>query len=274
MKVVVLIAVLLCAALASSSDVVQLTEENFQANTLTGTWLLEFFAPWCGHCKQLAPIWEELATNVKGEINVGAVDCTTQRGLCSKFNVRGYPTIKLLKGVKYWDYNSARTVDQFKAFATEGHKTAESKTIEIKTVVAQPAEPKAVEEASGTASGKQVVVLTTESFDTNVASGDWLVEFYAPWCGHCKSLAPIWEDLAGKTEKNVAKVDCTVEKELMSRFGVRGFPTIKYFKDGKIYDYKGPRTVPAFQKFVESGYTTADSNPFVAKTTGASKDEL
>jgi protein disulfide-isomerase-like protein len=272
MKLVALVALLLCsAALVSSSDVVQLTEENFQSNTLSGIWLLEFFAPWCGHCKQLAPIWEQLATEVKGEINVGAIDCTTQRGLCSKFNVRGYPTIKLLKnGVKYWDYNSARTVDQFKAFATEGYKTAESKTIEIKTVVAQPAESST--EASAP-SGKQVVVLTTENFDANVASGDWLVEFYAPWCGHCKKLAPIWDELAGKTERNVAKVDCTVEKELMNRFGVRGFPTIKYFTGGKVYDYKGARTVPAFQKYMESDYTTADSSPFLAKT-ASGKDEL
>ena len=56
-------------------------------------WFIKFFAPWCGHCKRLAPIWEELATT-EG-LNVGTVDCDSESGkdICSLFEVKGYPTL-------------------------------------------------------------------------------------------------------------------------------------------------------------------------------------
>ena len=64
----------------SSSPVVKLTKENFKKLVLDKPeqlWFIEFFAPWCGHCKQLAPAWEKTAKTLKGIVNVGAVDMTT-----------------------------------------------------------------------------------------------------------------------------------------------------------------------------------------------------
>jgi len=81
------------------------------------------------------------------------------------------------------------------------------------------------------------------------------VEFYAPWCGHCKQLAPIWDELAEKFNDQddvvIAKMDSTANE--IEEVKVQSFPTLKYFpKDGDVIDYNGERTLEAMAKFVAS----------------------
>lgn len=83
------------------SDVVQLKEDTFDAfikeNDLV---LAEFFAPWCGHCKALAPHYEKAATSLKEKnIKLIKVDCTEEQDLCQKHGVEGYPTLKVFRGL-------------------------------------------------------------------------------------------------------------------------------------------------------------------------------
>jgi protein disulfide-isomerase A1 len=81
------------------------------------------------------------------------------------------------------------------------------------------------------------------------------VEFYAPWCGHCKKLAPIWDELAEKYKDSdsivIAKMDSTLNEVPMAK--VRGFPTLKMFKagDNAVVDFSGERTLEGFVKFLE-----------------------
>ena len=58
-------------------------------------WFVKYYAPWCGHCKALEPIWEEFNEKHEEQINVGSVDCTTQLGqaLCQQMEIRGFPTL-------------------------------------------------------------------------------------------------------------------------------------------------------------------------------------
>jgi len=111
----------------------------------------------------------------------------------------------------------------------------------------------------GASAAEAVVELTHANFDDVVLKSGkpTLVEFFAPWCGHCKTLAPIYEELAqafqsSKEKVTIAKVDADAHKELGTRFGVRGFPTLKWF-DGKSdtpTDYNSGRDLDALSAFI------------------------
>ncbi|KAF4317208.1 hypothetical protein BBO99_00003714 [Phytophthora kernoviae] len=103
-----------------------------------------------------------------------------------------------------------------------------------------------------------VLVLTEANFAEAVSGHDTLlVEFYAPWCGHCKKLTPEYA-LAAKNLKELdppirlAKIDATAETKLAEQFAVRGFPTLKFFKGDvdAVKDYDGGRTASDIEKWV------------------------
>lgn len=111
-----------------------------------------------------------------------------------------------------------------------------------------------------------VHVLTNSNFEKNTqastgsTTGNFFVKFYAPWCGHCKALAPKWEALGDASDPPVrntlfAKVDCTGNgKEVCSRFKVRSYPTLILFAQGKMYRYDGKRDDASIRAFAEGGY--------------------
>ncbi|WP_419770918.1 MAG: thioredoxin [Candidatus Marinarcus sp.] len=82
------------------------------------------------------------------------------------------------------------------------------------------------------------IELTSGNFDTTVSKGLSLVDFWAPWCGPCRMLAPVIdelaEDFAGKA--NICKVNTDEEQDLAVKYGVRSIPTILFMKDGEIVD--------------------------------------
>ncbi|XP_057656331.1 protein disulfide-isomerase A6 homolog [Diorhabda carinulata] len=234
----------ICLALyPSSGNVVELTPSNFDKLVIRGdeVWVVEFFAPWCGHCKNLVPEYTKAANALKGIIKVGAVDTDEHKELGGQYGVRGFPTIKIFGSDKRKpeDYNGGRTAKDIVEAALKAAKAKVKAKLGLGGGSSQ----------SDDDEGKDVIELTDSNFEELVIKSDdmWLVEFFAPWCGHCKNLAPHWSKAASELKGKVklGALDATVHQVKSSQYGVHGYPTIKFFAPGakdSPTDYDGGRT--------------------------------
>jgi len=222
---------LIAFGLLEDDDVVVLKKNTFDAfispekNFIT---MLEFYAPWCGHCKQFAPVYSEVAKalkelNPESPIRVAKIDATEPEmsSIAERYGVTGYPTLKLVRNGEVTDWKGGREKQ------------------EIIDELVKMSDPEWAPPPS------DVIVLNNDNFDEIVPNEDFIiVEFYAPWCGHCKKLEPEWElaatDLAPDGIK-LAKVDATEAAELAQKYDVTGYPTIKMFRKGSVFDYNGGR---------------------------------
>ncbi|KAI9875873.1 MAG: hypothetical protein M1830_007863 [Pleopsidium flavum] len=209
----------------AASSVLDLIPGNFDKVVLKSgkPALVEFFAPWCGHCKTLAPVYEELAQHfafAEDKVSIGKVDADDHKELGRRFGVQGFPTLKWFDGKsdKPIDYTGGRDLESLTKWVTE--KTG--------------LKPK-----SKRSTPSHVEMLNDKTFRQEIGGDkDVLVAFTTPWCGHCKTLAPTWEtlanDFAAEPTVLIAKVDAEAEnaKATAQEQGVKSYPTIKYFPKG------------------------------------------
>jgi len=82
------------------------------------------------------------------------------------------------------------------------------------------------------------IELTNDNFESTVAEGVTMVDFWAPWCGPCRMIAPVVEELAEEFDgkAKICKVNTDEEQEIAAKHGIRSIPTILFFKDGEIVD--------------------------------------
>jgi len=102
----------------------------------------------------------------------------------------------------------------------------------------------------------EVVVLDDSNYTSYIQENPLVfVKFYAPWCGHCKSMAADYiklsEIVADKNYK-IAEVDATVAPNTSLALGVEGYPTLKFIVNTYAVDYDGPRTSEGIQKWIET----------------------
>ncbi|KAM5437613.1 protein disulfide-isomerase precursor [Microsporum ferrugineum] len=118
-----------------------------------------------------------------------------------------------------------------------------------------------------------VHALKTDTFKDFIKEHELvLAEFYAPWCGHCKALAPEYEIAATELKEKkipLVKVDCTEEADLCQEYGVEGYPTLKVFRGlDSIKPYNGARKAPAL-----ASYMVKQSLPSVSIVTAENFEE-
>jgi len=188
--------------------------------------IVEFYAPWCGHCKSLAPEWETAAAALKDApipVKLAKVDATIHEELAKRFDVSGYPTLKVFRnGEEDKDADdvprqSSELIEYVKAKSDPNYKPPPSAVID----------------------------LTEAGFHDFINEHELsLVEFFAPWCGHCKRLKPEYEKAAKKLAAHdppipLAIVDATKASEVAKEYDVSGYPTLFIFRKGQKFEYNG-----------------------------------
>lgn len=219
----------LCLVTCFGGSVINLTKKNFASEVFADNkpFIVEFFAPWCGHCKQLAPIYEKVATKLKGLVGVGAVNCDEEKELCGQFGIRGFPTLKLFgpnrnkKGTKEpSDYQGARSVG---GIANAGLALLTDKNIRV--VTAKSSLDPLIKEK------KSVVLFSKKSEPANMF----------------KALS-----MQYKGRINFVLVPQAGNEETAKRFGVESYPTLIVVKeDGTHEAYKGKLKIAQIAAFVD-----------------------
>jgi len=264
-------------AVYAGTDVVELTPANFQKEVIKcdSVWIVEFYAPWCGHCQRLVPDYTKAAKALKGVVKVGAVNADEHRSLGGQYGVQGFPTIKVfgLNKGKPEDYQGGRDLKGL----VDGGLAAAKKMVNAQMGGKSGGgggSSGGSNSNSGPGEGKDVVELTEANFRKKVLMNNdkgFLVEFYAPWCGHCKTLAGPWADAATKLKgkMSLGALDATAHGSIAQEYGVQGYPSIKYFAPGSSEpeDYNGGRTAGDIVKWAEEKFAENIPPPEVVQAT-------
>ncbi|KAG0219910.1 thioredoxin-like protein [Mortierella sp. GBAus27b] len=245
------VAIAVCSSLQSveaSKASKRLTSSDFSASVADGATFIKFYSPECQFSQKLAPTWEQLVEEHKDwhttrGFKFAEVDCVAQNDLCEANEVVSYPSIRLFyKGQQVAKYTKQRSIEVLREYVA-------SMSAEYINVPSN-ADQSNVGEVKINALGK-VVALDQESYERRTRFGPWLVEYYAPWCGHCKALAPIYDELAVvlKDKVNVGKVDCTQNEDICRQEQIRGYPTIKLHQHGQSVEYRKQRSLESMSEF-------------------------
>jgi protein disulfide-isomerase A1 len=222
--------------------------ENYQGYAESGKPLAYLFVGSDADRAAHGPAAEELAKEYKGQINFVYLDATKYGGHANNVNLKQqWPAFAIQRqsdGAKFpLDQSKPLTAAALRAFVKDFADGKLQPSLKSEEIPASQDEPVHV------LVGKQFAEVVNQPKDV-------FVEFYAPWCGHCKNLAPIWDQLGAKAPKTdfvIAKMDATAN-DIPSEFGIQiqGFPTLKLFRaDGRVVDYEGDRSLPDLVRFLQ-----------------------
>ncbi|KAF5303370.1 hypothetical protein FQR65_LT08283 [Abscondita terminalis] len=220
--------------------------------------LVEFYAPWCGHCKQLAPIYDKveyIKTGLKisqknPQIKLAKIDVSIYSNIAETYTIQGLPSMKFFKKGIILDYKDICVF------------TSECIQNFVEKVLNNELEPyMKSEDLPDDWDKKPVYTLVGSNFDSVAydTTKDVLIDFYAPWCGYCKRLEPIYEEV-GKSFLNdsnvvIGKIDLTANE--VRNITIKSYPTIILFRkiDNKVIVFSKERSVLNLTNFILSGDT-------------------
>ncbi|KAI7905550.1 thioredoxin-like protein [Cokeromyces recurvatus] len=267
------------------SEDVTLKPDNINELIKSGTWLILHYSPYCFHCRNFAPHWEKATKEfdhlaADSDIHFGSIDCSTQGDLCDAHGIMGYPTVQLWEnGEKIERYMGANSYESLIAYIqnkaeTKSHQEpinrtppliAEKESEERMEVKQEPKSNEEIEKALETESEKDImeaaILPNSKGISVNldsdllkkIASGQvpWFIKFYAPWCPHCRRLAPTWTEMASQLrgQVNVGEVNCLKLPTLCEEFNIDGYPTLQMFGHGEPIDYNDDRSLVSLMKF-------------------------
>nr|XP_037278569.1 LOW QUALITY PROTEIN: protein disulfide-isomerase A5-like [Rhipicephalus microplus] len=242
------------------SEVVHLDEETFKPFLKRKKHaLVMFYAPWCVHCKRAKPEFQAAAEELKDDpkVALAAVDCTEHSGVCSAYDVGGYPTFKYFSYLKtVSEYQKGKMTADFVSFIRDQSGTSATPT-PAASIITTPKPKSWWDDLPGS---KHIQLLKSGNFQSYLDSHESaLVMFYAPWCKFSQELKPAFaaaalrlysEQVPGK----LAAVDASEEKTLASKWKVNSLPALKFFRRGKfVSDYdKRKNTVEDLVAYLKS----------------------
>lgn len=228
----------------------QLTPANFTELTTNGLWFIEHYSPYCGHCRRFEPTWEELVGDCEQElpsVQLAQVNCAAYGDLCEANKIRGYPSILFYEdGNMLEEYKGNRDLDDLKQFLQRHVKAKDESKVSVAEVEEEP-------QPVLNPDGQVLSIPDPETFASTLEKGLAFIEFLAPWCGHCKALAPTWARLAAelKGKVTVAEVDCTTQRSICSVQDIQAYPTLIYYAKGTRSQYAGKRKLDQLKAFVD-----------------------
>ncbi|KAI8333502.1 thioredoxin-like protein, partial [Choanephora cucurbitarum] len=270
-----------------SAETTELRPDNIKKHISTGTWLIEHFSPYCPHCQNFAPHWKKATDEFNDlakeyDLYFGTIDCSTQGDLCDEHEVMAYPTLQLWEDGKKVERYTAKTayeplveyiqtkIDMKKSLKAEKDeeelgeedenlielKDDQEAEIETEELSEQEQEEEEVVAALALPNPEGISVNMDGTQLKEIASGStpWFIKFYAPWCGHCKALAPTWTQMATQLQGqvNVGEVDCQALPAVCQEYGVQGFPTLKMLGNGEPVQYLSDRSLASLTQFALS----------------------
>uniref|UniRef100_A0A7S2WHH3 Thioredoxin domain-containing protein n=1 Tax=Mucochytrium quahogii TaxID=96639 RepID=A0A7S2WHH3_9STRA len=252
-----LVAAALCAFVAHAK-LEQFTQDSFDKLVKESTWVIDFASS--SPSKARKTELETVADALQGTgIRVGYVDLSKEK-TCGN----GKPGLKV-----YGPDKSAKPVAIAGRFDIGNVLTKVfgeiERVVNARVGKSSKKEEKKSSKKSKKPKGGKPIDLTDRTFDEHMKTDDAvMVAFVAPWCGHCKALIPEWEVAAKQLDGSgiqIATVDATANEGLSRRFGVEGFPTIKFFppgamnhKDSDAEDYRMGRTADDIVKWSQEEF--------------------